>query len=360
MITDEISASDTITDEQQYKLKQKQLPGLTKEYSWRRIYRILFPSDLIVPSPCKRLSLSAQNIPANTNLYQDYEGDISSVHLDSLIQHLCATLPQKILGAWQGGQEPHGVSTSIDKSGATARNSADEIRLCSPAPIEQPIEEPNSDEFPVSHSVQKLKTIISNSVTETYTEWLGNRKEQDDDEDSGEEESEDDNEQGQSTSTLTNPQDQSLASMTRMEDQWLRYSETGFDPTWTNPTIDTTTPSGLQLPPTSDGSWTYLPYPDTSSYIGAGMDSALDSNSDGTSFLPSNYLYSSWLPGPEFMFSSMQPDVALSNSIDPSTSSTLYEYSWPPSYPEIDWRRWEQATIQTEIATTLPEPNQGP
>jgi hypothetical protein len=48
---DMISTSETISDKQQDQLKQKQLPNLTKEESWVRMYRILFPQDASIPSP---------------------------------------------------------------------------------------------------------------------------------------------------------------------------------------------------------------------------------------------------------------------------------------------------------------------
>jgi cell division protein FtsI/penicillin-binding protein 2 len=48
-----ISTSNTVSEEQQDQLKQKQLPNLTKEQSWVRMYRVLFPHDANVPSPCE-------------------------------------------------------------------------------------------------------------------------------------------------------------------------------------------------------------------------------------------------------------------------------------------------------------------
>jgi hypothetical protein len=53
---DGVSPFKTMSEEEQYQLKRKQLPALSREESWMRIYRILFPHDFSNPTPCTQLS----------------------------------------------------------------------------------------------------------------------------------------------------------------------------------------------------------------------------------------------------------------------------------------------------------------
>lgn len=48
-----ILPSESITEEQEQELKQKQPAKLTREENWQRIYLVLFPYDSSSPSPCE-------------------------------------------------------------------------------------------------------------------------------------------------------------------------------------------------------------------------------------------------------------------------------------------------------------------
>jgi hypothetical protein len=49
------STHGSISEWQQFLLKQKQLSSATKEESWMRMYRVLFPNDSSIPSPCESI-----------------------------------------------------------------------------------------------------------------------------------------------------------------------------------------------------------------------------------------------------------------------------------------------------------------
>lgn len=196
-----LSTSETISEAQQDRLKQKQPPGLSREEVWARIYRILFPHDSSDPSPCEPpYCCNLQVLPTNCN--QDYQSnnevlpDAALVprsinQINSLIDHLCNTLPQRILTELQ--RQPQSAQNSASREVSLRETSelGGEIRQeSSRRPLRCFTEPSRSFEFATPPSAYKLRKLVSDSVTETCTEWLRNRQE---DSDSDSEESEDDN-----------------------------------------------------------------------------------------------------------------------------------------------------------------------
>jgi hypothetical protein len=98
---------------------------------------------------------------------------LPSEQVDSLIQYMCNTLPQKIFTGWQEQQKPGRDSIAIDTSSKTVP-----LIWHSPRPQSEQYTHPDESSGSTSHhSAQKVMSLISESVAETYREWLGNARE---------------------------------------------------------------------------------------------------------------------------------------------------------------------------------------
>jgi hypothetical protein len=143
--------------------------------------------------------------------------------IDSLVRHLCKTLPERVAARWQAPSEPQGFHSSlIPKPVETAFEPTGDIHSQSSQAQTAARASIDDSTSPLAlATVQELKQLISEGVLETCTEWLKTCNNEDIGSDQ-EEESEDENEQPWFSSTLA---DLSLAPITTVPDQWTWYAD---------------------------------------------------------------------------------------------------------------------------------------
>ncbi|ERF71178.1 hypothetical protein EPUS_06007 [Endocarpon pusillum Z07020] len=215
------SSPEAISEEQQRQLRRKQPSSLTKEDSWLRMYGILFPHDSNIPSPYYQSDKERSKDATHVSLSLDQPSP-ETQQIDCLVRYLCRILPDKVLNRLQGQPKAESHSIWTETLNATTLQFAENpIQQCSRTHNEPHTEAHSCNTGQYSATEEGLKTVISEGVLETCSEWLRTRMEQDDDSD--EEKSEYENEQSRSSSSL---QDLSLAPITTVPDQWNRYAET--------------------------------------------------------------------------------------------------------------------------------------
>ncbi len=270
--------------------------------------------------------------------------------VDSLVQHLCDVLPEKIFKQWEGQPEKQANAASPGTAAGAAQKSAENLgRYLSRTETMQSerfSEADKSNNITPSASVHGLKALISESVAETCTEWLRNHKEQDDD--SGQE-SEDPIEQSHHTSSLADRQELSVASVTTAPDQW------GWQPE-----IQEVTEADISLSPfdyyqplPSHVYWPPPPQPSPSNY-GALNSSMSDSISSRTA---AHFELMNSFPATGLQFSnpSMQPDMAQSGTFQGTVGSPFGNSSALGSLRTC-WRDWELMTIPEGGPDIAPPP----
>lgn len=145
--------------------------------------------------------------------------------IDSLVLHLCKTLPEKVAARWQGPSEPRSFHPNfIETLDETAFEPTGDIHSQSSQAQTAARARIHGSTSPLaSATFQELKQLISEGVLETCTEWLKTCNKEDLGSDL-EEDSEDENENEQPwfNSTLA---DLSLAPITTVPDQWTWYAD---------------------------------------------------------------------------------------------------------------------------------------
>lgn len=242
-----------------------------------------------------------------------------------------------------------GNSTSPNASLSAPKNPVVRLGDHSAQTQSQPSTEADtSAEHSLPASAQELKGLISESVVETCTDWMKNRKEEDNDSD---EDSEDDDVQSHSISTFSNIYDLSLPSMTSLSRYLSGYPETQREQTSTHYANLGTRPSDSDnwqsLPQTSLVRQTQPPQLDFPPYRFQSVpEYPNDLNLYEFPQYTSNFMHAQFLDSP------MQPDVAESSNLE-ATVGGAFENSLLPD-PRLA-RLLAPWQVAPDLYTTYPE-----
>jgi hypothetical protein len=333
-----------------------------------RIYNILFPQDSCPPSPCK---LCLRSRPRSvTDLCQDYQSDHETLmdtpfadpksgQLDALIEHLCNNLPQKILTGWQGYLSRQVVSLSAGMPSGSAQRPPD---TSSRARSQESAEKTTLIDPASSATAQELKSLVSESITETCTEWVRSRKAQDDDSD---QEFETENDQSYSISTLAPVEDPSPNSLSMVPNDSGYLSGLSRDRTSTSFTDPNMVPWTLQQPFISPEWLTRTPGND-SPFYGLPNLSILDGDFNPAPPAPAassyDFSYLPISPGTQFFDDSMQAEaVAASGNLGGSAGVALTDLIWPIPQSERNHGQWQETDVPADTTASMsPKSNSEP
>jgi hypothetical protein len=257
--------------------------------------------------------------------------------IDSLVQHLCKALPEKVAARWQGPSKPQSFHLSlIETLDETAfeptrdtQSHSSQAQTAAGASIH------GSTSPLASATVQELKRLISEGVLETCTEWLKTCNNEDIRSDQ-EEESEDENEQPWFSSTLADSDGLSLAPITTVPDQWTCYADqqSAID---SFPEFSMPPPYHPRTRP-YEATWASLPP--------FGLLPTLDSDFSPFSASPSRPLNMEPL-STQPIDSSLPPRVAQRSHLDSTRVANQDGLD--------DWQLWDQKPTPGQIDITLPE-----
>lgn len=292
-------------------------------------------------------------------------------HVESLIEHLSNTLPQKISTAWQENTKFRRIPVSTKASLSIAGESDGESRQSSRAQIEGSIESNMADrlDHPLSPtSTENLQTLVSETIAKSFTEWLSNRKEPDGDSDA---ESDAESEQSHISNTSTHGHVlQDSTSMARMPEQRGEDSERPSHLSGglhsTNYSSWTTSSLMLDSTPLLSTSWVNPPDP-TRPFYGL-PNLMLDDSFDAAAANAYDFSYLPMSPGISFLDldPSLQADIdmashtALSGNSPNAGMGGAFGNAFPPDpLAPVDWAPWTDTDVSPDLdsATLLPDVN---
>ena len=292
-------------------------------------------------------------------------------HVESLIEHLSNTLPQKICTAWQEKSKSQGILISTQALHSAAGESDCESRRSSRAQIEGSVESNKPgrpDESQLPTSAEELQTLISETVAKTCTEWLKNRKEPDGDSGS---ESEAESEHSHLTNASTHGRIlQDSASMARMPEHWVMDSEQpstfSGDLHPTNYSSLTTSSFMFDSTPFSSTAWINPPLSTPPLY---GLPNLMvDDNFDAAAANAYDFSYLPVSPGISFLDPSLQADLDIASHTEPSGTGAdvgadgeLKNALGPDPLAPLDWAPWTDTNMSPEdLNSTALLPNINP